>query len=98
MDLHVDADAVRALGRGTRRLADVVADETRGAEAALTQASAAAGQDDLVAAIEQLQQQLASAHAGVARGLLGFAAELDMAAETVEVTDRELAADVPEPR
>lgn len=30
MDLQVDADAVRALGRGTRHLADVVAPETLG--------------------------------------------------------------------
>jgi hypothetical protein len=96
VDLHVDADAVRALGRGTRRLADVVAGEARGAESALAQASAATGQDDLAAAIEQLQQTLTTAHAGVARGLLGFGAELEMAAESFEVTDRELAAEVPE--
>ena len=98
VDLHVDADAVRALGRGTRHLVVVVAAETRGAESALAQASAAAGQDDLVTAIGQLRQTLTTAHAGVARGLVGFAAELDLAAQTFETTDRELAADVPEPR
>lgn len=96
VDLHVDADAVRALGRGTRHVADVVAAETRGAEAALREASAATGQDDLVAAIDQLQQTLRTAHAGVARGLVGFGAELEMAAEAFETTDRELAAAVPE--
>lgn len=95
MDLKIDADAVRGLGRDTRRLAESLAVEAQGAEASLSDVSSGTDQEDLQAAVDELLQTLRTAHAGVIRGLTGFGAELEMTADAVEETDRKLADKVP---
>jgi hypothetical protein len=95
MDLSFDADAVRALGRDTGRLAENLLVEAKGAEASLTEASSSTGQEDVQVAVDELLQTLRTAHAGVIQGLMGFGAELEAAADAVEQTDQKLAAKVP---
>lgn len=95
MDLEIDADAVRRLGRDTGRLAESLAVEAQGAEASLSEVSSCTEQKDVRAAVDELLRTLRTAHAGVIKGLQGFGAELEMTADAVEETDRKLASKVP---
>ena len=95
MTFDFDADAVRGLGRDTRRLADSLAIEAQGAETSLSSVSSGTSQDDVKSAVDDLLRTLKSAHTGVVEGLKGFGTELEMTADVVEATDRELASRVP---
>jgi len=95
MNLKMDTEAVRGFGRDMGRLAESLAVETSGAEASLTEVSAGADQKDVRAAVDDLLDTLKNAHVGVLRGMTGFGAELEMAADVVEETDGKLADKVP---
>lgn len=98
MNLRVDTDVVRGGGKQVRLMAERLESTSSSAESTLQGVADDIGQPAVEKALSELLTTLKDVHPRVTTSLDVFAREVQLAAETIEQTDAELADAVPEAR
>jgi hypothetical protein len=96
MNLRVDTDVVRGGGKQVQLMADRLASTMSTAESTLEGAADDVGQPTVKTALEDLLSTMKSARSPLITNLDAFAREVQLAADTIEQTDTDLADAVPD--